>query len=1841
MWSIKQRRTKPRTVGNKVIYPKLNATAKPNRYVNRNTYLDVKCNKDKGAGCTIVGCQCSTDASGNTYCCKTAPYRNPILGYREHLVDCSATDLGCRLPINDVSGNVYKDNYAKSCGDPANSLVCYNPVIKKTQNRNGCVNESYNYSTNQYLTRRCLTFPQQEFNFQSQVPVDASGCCTKFRSCANCQYGSSGVCNCSINGFCTPCGHSQACIGINKLPCEVKNTKCFAIYKRSNPKFNRQGAVSGGSRINRLKYQTRIVAQGRKVNGINNVINRRGPAANYMTSRPLTMNAPGCWLNKDRTRSGLAQRCIMNDPTSGPVVTCTVIGVSDVISHVSYFVTDHHTYATINASWVIPSQWFNPPECGTMLHLLIKLFKNGIFVGTSEEILHDTYIHTPRPLAVVSPDDSIYQILVETQSIGGGEDKKAYSSPFQILPLPPPLDCSDPGDDCSVSSNWVGTITTHPMNGTGTNWGLRVVHGGHIPYIDCVKQWNITLLDSNKHALNPAFPTLIRTPAQGFPSTISIHQECETPCSGTNCCIAYEGLSQNTHYYVRIVTDVSGTSCPNQQVEYPGMTGHDPDPPATCTVNRVMDVSSLVHYTNDNTHATINAKWTNPSQWFDPPGCGTMNYLNVYIKENTAPPFASQQVNPNSEHTTTTLATVHPSNTITYQICVETNATSSVKIENKTRCSTPFKVPPKPPPLDCSNPGDGCSTATNWVGTNTTSKINGTNWGLQVHHNGIIPYINCVKQWNITLLDSDKHALNPVFPTLIRTPAQGFPTWISIHQKCDDAACSETDCCIAYEDLSQNTQYYVQIKTDVSGNSTCSTPRLFDILGVTGKNNPNPPPPTPPPKDSPQWYVTMYGQGSYKPLSDKGIWGIIPFAGQVAQHVPPTTLEYKENAWGLLRRWSTNLSNKYIDFIMQNPEVQNIQWHFGDYLTILPPQGPTQIPNDPKFNPSKYFLSSSDQYTAINGPIDFGLSYNSRTILSKLAGGGPRWPMERNATSNYENNSGDPILIGNAFILDFLIPLAKTCFTSKSKRAPPQITFAVYPKVANAKLSLDVGNYGNKDDSRRITIDKHTNKAAPNGFATKYYTDSVDVSSGNDLFAHPAVPPPFGNLPSSPKTPMWWQDGGNNLIGNGTGHGTGRSAYYYPPVGGNGDSVPTLQKVLGDGFGGTFTNINTNEQGYPLDNLHQYFIIIYKMNQKIMELNTTCPDFESMKIPLITHVHYDSEGGSDYTPATSVGGGNYPRGDGIASASGVGADVGTGELLPSAAPAHTGGLGATLGQGYQKYLYNKYMPAECLPEWRTNPNISNGMHPNYGCVVPNFYDHVRDCSEVLWDNSKPWNVDQQRNFSLDATGTGIGAIGNNKGFANSSNDFSSRALGSAYDGIQRYQYGYIAYQVPTGMNPNAQGIIQGFNENYNVGENQPPAVFAIDKHNKPWEFPPPENGKIDPAHYNATHSVALDAGGTGLPVVDTGHIIANETNSLGSGVITGNFCPGCPNYSGDPPKIQYYMCNEGCTADPNICTSNTWKLNCITRPLHARIWDAYIQPIINNPAATLTVSDFIGNNQVTEDQSPAFLDIYQRYDMIKYDTAVYADTRGIKKNNIGIHPTSVKDGFYCPIDPSFVNLSTGVINLSGLGPNFTDTSSMVNNHPVANNFGPQGSVFTVQTCLKGATLTLDPRLPGPPLPGHWPGGNKGNPDGSLFTVQDQCTNTWVFGKMMDEPMNIYWPRSDRQEFDKKSSPYRIKDPSGGWNNSTYIINEKPGNCWTTIGSDGGASGPYGDNTNALGVLQDWKAKEHGSNPHGTRYFKLFAQALGTVMCGPENIDKAKVGLYSIEFLPLNWFTPAH
>ena len=250
MRSIKQRRTKPRTDSNgNIKRSTFNGTSKTKQYVNKNTYLDVLCDPSK---CKTIGCS----EGRNTSMCKGAPYRNPILGYRKQLV------ANCK----DASGDIYIDNYAKSC--MTNPDVCYNPRIKRIQNKNGCIDESYNYSTNQYLTRRCATAEQQDFFLSNNLVKNEKN---MFKKCNNCSF---------VNDVCTSC----------KIP----KAHCVTIYKRSNRKFNQQGGVSGGSRINRLKYQTRMKAQTRRVNGKNNIINGKYPASLYAPGKPLILRDNTC-----------------------------------------------------------------------------------------------------------------------------------------------------------------------------------------------------------------------------------------------------------------------------------------------------------------------------------------------------------------------------------------------------------------------------------------------------------------------------------------------------------------------------------------------------------------------------------------------------------------------------------------------------------------------------------------------------------------------------------------------------------------------------------------------------------------------------------------------------------------------------------------------------------------------------------------------------------------------------------------------------------------------------------------------------------------------------------------------------------------------------------------------------------------------------------------------------------------------------------------------------------------------------------------------------------------------------------------------------------------------------------------------------------------------------------------------------------------------------------------------------------------------------------------------------------------------------------------------------------
>ena len=118
--------------------------------------------------------------------------------------------------------------------------------------------------------------------------------------------------------------------------CEALNNNCKAVYKRNNPKFSNQGAVSGGSRINRLKYQTQLKAQSvykpvlssstafnkytnayGKINttGSINATNGVYPVSLYRNTYPIYKSNLGglCLGNVGLTLNNKPQRCKMSD----------------------------------------------------------------------------------------------------------------------------------------------------------------------------------------------------------------------------------------------------------------------------------------------------------------------------------------------------------------------------------------------------------------------------------------------------------------------------------------------------------------------------------------------------------------------------------------------------------------------------------------------------------------------------------------------------------------------------------------------------------------------------------------------------------------------------------------------------------------------------------------------------------------------------------------------------------------------------------------------------------------------------------------------------------------------------------------------------------------------------------------------------------------------------------------------------------------------------------------------------------------------------------------------------------------------------------------------------------------------------------------------------------------------------------------------------------------------------------------------------------------------------------------------------------------------------------------
>jgi hypothetical protein len=699
---------------------------------------------------------------------------------------------------------------------------------------------------------------------------------------------------------------------------------------------------------------------------------------------------------------------------------------------------------------------------------------------------------------------------------------------------------------------------------------------------------------------------------------------------------------------------------------------------------------------------------------------------------------------------------------------------------------------------------------------------------------------------------------------------------------------------------------------------------------------------------------------------------------------------------------------------------------------------------------------------------------------------------------------------------------------------------------------------------------------------------------------------------------------------------------------------------------------------FPLDNLHQYFITVYFINQKIMELNyyiktgklkfavTNGTWNEGDLLPLITHIHSDRESASPYAGNQ----GPYPSCDS------------SGNILLSGTLGGTadtgGGLGDTVSVGYWKYLYNKYMPAECLPVWRRDieHNIHHSVQNNImnvpatqgtanGIKVPN-------TSEILWDQTKPWNVDQRRNFHQDASSNSTPQ----RGYTITSNDLHSVKKGDATDGIQRYQTGWINTKTTAFLKNSGEGLMEAYQEIYNLGEVKPPVSFATAS----------DYDKI------VGEMVTISKNSNGLLTIEYGPkyklpdksasgniIIQNSLGTFGSGIIPGSDFPPSKgnngNKNGLTPQLHY-------------------RLNSISNSLVGRIAKKY---------GTDNPSNFIGatsikslNTSQHEYRSPALSDLWMRQMAKTYIEnpttanfelpAVPFDGRGfnlnsnliasVDKTTTGIasssilNPSKNTDGYYLPIDASFCNLTTGVIDLSGIYDN-----SILNNtqwgtqNSTTPGSGPQEAIATFSFEYQGGATGIDPRLP---MPGGmaknnpWSDSaykNKFAPDQLAFTESSRTFATKMYADM---GQSYFTSKTILDTFnslgngDYTDAAKDIMGDPGSQQTKIFILPgcEDSGACTSYSGRDltfSGLSdatrntqfdGPPALDSNKISYGWTSTSNSFGGETNilsslGVSSFtpmKNFIKASATCMGGVDNIGKIKVGLYSQEFLPIGWLS---
>lgn len=206
-----------------------------------------------------------------------APYRAPIAGFRKTLVCCSVSEK-----------NIYKDNYVKSCElDPK---VCYDkrirsgmqPVKAKCKFINSTTNkcdeyEKYSFSYTQYNKNRVLNTYERGLERNLPKENDPDSAIPDDSQCKGALYPNT---SCKFKSLYRK-SSSKKCNN-NKTP--------ITVWKPNNSKFKVQGAVSSGSRLDRLKLETLRSANSKckrnKVNNNNGRCNNGVGRGKYFAGKP-------------------------------------------------------------------------------------------------------------------------------------------------------------------------------------------------------------------------------------------------------------------------------------------------------------------------------------------------------------------------------------------------------------------------------------------------------------------------------------------------------------------------------------------------------------------------------------------------------------------------------------------------------------------------------------------------------------------------------------------------------------------------------------------------------------------------------------------------------------------------------------------------------------------------------------------------------------------------------------------------------------------------------------------------------------------------------------------------------------------------------------------------------------------------------------------------------------------------------------------------------------------------------------------------------------------------------------------------------------------------------------------------------------------------------------------------------------------------------------------------------------------------------------------------------------------------------------------------------------------